>query len=358
MLNSFFPFKAGFILTLSALISHSAFAWDELRGYAPGLLDLELKTNYFSATGNFSHDGTEYNSLPGPSTFAVTNFDFGLRWTPSEGSGYYLQALAASSESYDGTKTRSNASLTGYKAGADFSLVYSEIYDLIADFNIISSISAVPLNEDVSFNSEGVNEFSANLIGRASWGSLAPFANLGYTYRDDGRSTLGKFSVGAEFVSSANAIGLDLRGASSFLGDDSKSDNRVEREIVNLQKNGGAYYFYAVNPHWLESNLWYRRDSGGRVGFIAGLGTLVTGQDYASGWHVFTVLNFRFSLQTKTKRREDFQEVLSPYSEVDQFQEEVGEEVDQELFRQQSGGKSQDDGFRVKLKRVKKKQRP
>lgn len=74
-----------FFATL-VLTTLPAKSWDEFRGYDPGLWDMEFRTQYYKATGNYSHGGGEVNSLTSGTSYSLMNFDLGVRWThPPDG---------------------------------------------------------------------------------------------------------------------------------------------------------------------------------------------------------------------------------------------------------------------------------
>ncbi len=324
-----------FFATL-VLTTLPAKSWDEFRGYDPGLWDMEFRTQYYKATGNYSHGGGEVNSLTSGTSYSLMNFDLGVRWTPSARWGFFGQTNIANSSSSDGLVNRNNSSLTNFKLGTDLLIFSGDRIEWVAVGSFLMPFKKIDTKEDTSANQEGTTEVDGRILGRMSIKNFVPFGSIGVTYRTDGRSTLVPYSLGTEYVMGSSAVGLGLAGFNSaFHYDDKSGSARGERELYNTAKNGGAYRFYAVNPNYLEAQLWYRYDGGGMLGFQLGYGTGVTGQDYAAGWNIFAGLNFRFkddsppsSGQSKEKRQ-----ITRPgKQDVEKFKEENSDGVDQQLF--------------------------
>lgn len=281
-------------LTMLILLSPPVKAWDDLREYKKDFWDIEFRPQNFVATGNYNRDGTGTNNLPANNSYTLTNLDFGFRWTPSLNWGIYTQMNASSSTSFDGKVTRNNSGLNNAKIGFDYLFYSGNRVEWIMDFFSLFPFKRIETTDDTSANQEGVIEVGGRIIWRMSFKYFVPFASIGLTYRDDGRSTLMPVSLGSELVFGSNSLGVALTGFNSVLHYDEKTSNRYQRESFNTQKNGGAYKFYAVNPNYLETQVWYRYNGDGMFGFQLGYGLGVLGQDYAAGWNVFAAVNLRF----------------------------------------------------------------
>src|SRR5262249_17961177 len=96
----------------------------------------------------------------------------------------------------------------------------------------------------------------AMVVQAGSWAlwrlsDIVPFAYLGYAYRDEGRSSILPYRLGALYASSHLWVVGEYRGYRS-MSDDSDTNNSLLRAIQLARMNGGSYQFYSLNPSVAE----------------------------------------------------------------------------------------------------------
>ncbi|MEZ0392367.1 MAG: hypothetical protein ACAH59_09140 [Pseudobdellovibrionaceae bacterium] len=311
----------------------SAFAqvplFDEAgRKFKQGLWDFKFQTSYYEAIGNFNKSGSAYDSLPSGSSYNLLQFDFGTRWIPKTNWGIYISGQIANAESKNQIDTRTNSSYTHTVAGTDFMLYSNRTFSLIPDFYLVLPFTRVDTGEDLVLNDEGSLEVTSRLIGRARFGFFRPFAFAGFTYRDEDRSHLLPYGLGAEIQISRWMLGGELRGYQTVVND-KYSETPQDRQVV-ASANGGALRFFSVDPSLLDTNFWLKRDIGEAWNLKLGGGTSLTGTSTSSGWTVFAGLSYVFLPSAKA--------VSQPWNpepsddDSSRFQESTDDGVNQEYF--------------------------
>jgi hypothetical protein len=328
-----------FILMSSTLLlcpnrSHAQLPlYDEAgRSYHLGRWQFDVQETYYQATANYKSSGGEYNNLPSGYSYTLLDTDFGVRWVPKERWALYLSSRVSNAESNNNLSTRRNSSLTQATIGTDFLFYSSKRFDLYPDISLTIPFQRVETTGDEVLNSEGTMEASGKIVGRMNWGRFDPFAFIGFTYRDDDRSSLLPYGAGAELQFSSWRLGGEVRGYQSVT-DDKYTKNPSQREIVS-QRNGNALRYYAVNPSLLETNFWLRGNLTQKWAMKFGGGTSITGASTSAGWTLFLGLSFspEFKSSPSTPIVTPYQQEI-PTEDPKKFQEETSDGVDQNLFR-------------------------
>lgn len=297
------------------------------RSYKARSWSLDFQTTYYNATANYARGGGEYVSLPDGSKYTLLDFDFGSRYVPSSNWAVYATAQVSNAESQDSFETRRNSTFTKAVLGTDFLIYSSKRLDFYPDFSLTLPIERVDATVDETLNREGAIEASARMIGRLHWRSLEPYAFLGFTYRDEGRSSLMPYGLGIEFQLTKWSFGGEVRGYQSVIKD-KFTETPQERESV-AGRNGGALRYFSVDPALLETNLWVRGQLNDIWGLKVGGGTSLNGANTSAGWNVIASLSYTFQTGSSTRSRSWRKR---PTEDTELFQEEINDGVDQKLF--------------------------
>jgi len=301
------------------------------RSYRLGRWQFDAQVTSYQATANYTKSGGEYSSLPSGYSYTLLDFDFGARWVPSSRWAVYATSRVSNAESKDNVSTRRDSTLTQAVVGTDFLFYSSKRLDLYPDFSLTVPLKRVDPAADDVVAGEGAMELSGKIIGRINWGVFDPFAFIGFTYRDEDRSSLMPFGAGAELQFSKWHLGGEVRGYQTVIAD-KFADNPYRREIV-AARNGNALRYYAVDPSLLETNFWLRGNLTPTWAMKFGGGTSITGSNTAAGWSVFAGITY--SPEFTPGRPSP---IVAPYKErqtedTQVFQEETSDGVDQNLFR-------------------------
>jgi hypothetical protein len=318
-------------LLLSPLAKAQLPLYDEAgRNYRLGSWQFDAQMSYYQATANYTKSGGQYVSLPGSNSYSLLDFDFGSRWVPKSQWAFYASSRVSNAESKDAINTRKESSLSQIVLGTDFLFYNSPRMDLYPDLSITIPLKRVEPNADTTLNAEGAMEITGKIVGRLNWGIFDPFAFVGFTFRDEDRSSLLPFGAGAELQFGRWRFGGELRGYQTVIHDKFEK-NPYQREIV-ANRNGGALRYYSVDPSLLETNLWLRGNLTPTWAMKIGGGTSLTGSSVAAGWNLFGGMTYspQFSPGRSSPIVTPYKE--RPTEEVDKFEEETSDGVDQELF--------------------------
>lgn len=338
------------------------------RTYKKSAFELSFQTTYYEANANYTKTGGEYVSLIDGYGYNLLSFDFGFRWVPVNNWGVYASTQVANASSDDLRNTRQNSSFTHALLGTDFVLASWKRFEIVPDFSLIIPYERIDATEDYVLNHEGAVEGTARVMATAKFGSFKPFGFVGFTYRDEGRSSLMPYGAGMELEFATWSLVGEVRGYQTVVKDKYTSEP-LRREVV-APKNGGALRFFAIDPSLLEANGWIRKNFGG-LGIKLGGGASITGANTAAGWNVIAGLSYQFGTAKTPKSIHH----PPPKEEATQFREETEDGVDQSLFqpppppppqadpaeRQKIQNEQNQGDFQIELKRTKptkKKRRP
>ena len=324
----FSQFIVFFAFFIGVFASSPVWAWNELRNYKLGQWDFEVNAKYFTATSNYSRAGNQFQSLASGYSYTLYDFNLGGRWTPTTRWGIYSFAQVSSSQSRDLLLTRNNSGLNQIVAGADY-LLFKAWANFISDVSVSFPFHRIDTGSNDVLISEGDIELTARMILQTKISIFDAFGFLGFTYRDEGRSSLLPYGTGAELDFHSWFLGADVCGYQTVLNDQ-YSGSPDTRELFATAKDGSTLRFYSVNPSILESNFWWRWSPGQSFSFQLGGGMTLTGTSTAGGWNIASALNYRFQTQqnpysTPVERRKE--------TELNRFHEETNDGVDQQLFQ-------------------------
>lgn len=320
------------MLLLLALQGEMAKAsFDDYQRFRRGTYDFAFETRYEKTTANYLSSGNSFRALPYDQSFELLNFNLLARYDMSRRSSWYSQLGIASATSYGLDARRTNSSLTDATFGYAY-LIYSDAFEMITDFSVLAPFNKVSENTDTALNNEGVIQVTGLLRIQKEFSWLATYSYVGAQYRQS-RSALVPWAVGAENVSSSWLVGGKVFGYQSIT-DDADTSTKSQRLIVNDRVDGGSLKFYAVNPSWIDSEVYLKFKSQGGLTFAGGLGTTLTGTSYAAGMHATLGLMYTWdsepSYYLKNSTSEDG---LGSERKVKKFKEEIDDGVDQKLFQ-------------------------
>jgi hypothetical protein len=308
----------------AAIMPLSALGFSEYKQYRAHLWELEANSSLYQTQNNYTRSGNTYDSLPNGGRYQLINLDLGARWSMTRSWAVYSGTQIGAAESKDATLTRTTSQFNQVLVGTDFVLT-DGAFKLIPDLQFVMPLARVDKNSNNVQTSEGAMEFIGRVIARFDLSRLRNQTFVGMTYRDEGRSTLLNYGAGTELALGNSYLGAEVRGFSTVINDQYTS-NSTEREGTALRVNGGSNKFNSLNPSLLDSNYWYRWDNG-KWGLQLGAGFSITGASYAAGLQAFA--NFVYRLHIESERRS------APVnkSDLDRFQEETNDGVDQILFQ-------------------------
>lgn len=328
-LSVFLFFLCGSLLTSFADEARAQLSlYDEAgRTYKTRFWSFDAQTTYYQSTANYTKGGAEYVSLAEGHKYNLIDFDFGTRYVPSADWAIYMTSQVSNAESSDGVDVRRNSTFSKAVLGTDFLIFSSKRFDFYPDVSLTFPIERIDTASDEVLNREGAVELSSRLIGRLHWKSLDPYAFTGFTYRDQGRSSLLPYGLGIEFRRPKWSLGGEVRGYQTVIKD-KFSDTPLERESV-APRNGGALRYFSINPSLMEANAWVRGNITKNWNLKVGGGTSITGTNTSAGWNLIASLSYTF--RSGALSRHGFWRKKTN-EDTDRFIEEINDGVDQSLF--------------------------
>lgn len=326
MVFSLLVFSLFAFASLSAMARHPLLD-ESSRNYEPQHWQNELQFNYFKATANYSSEGGSYTDLPSGAEYQLTQIDFGSRYTMNHKWAFYLTSQWAQASAKYANKSYENNSLTYLQLGADHPMISEKNWSMLADGSVLFPLQRYAVDSSQTFNQEGAAEITGRVILKSKLNNIHPFASIGLTYRDENRSSLLPWAVGAELALSTFSLGAELRGFQSILRE-SKSTT-LEKSSRTLAANGQSLQFNSSNPNLLETNFWLESKISARWAVKAGGQYTMTGASYAAGWGGFAML--RFDLDEKSWAQKINTRQKQKNDEIN-FDENTSDGVDQKLF--------------------------
>lgn len=330
--------KKYFFLLFSGVILFSTFShafYHELKYYPQKVWDFDFKGEYFSTDSNYSSSGGVYNALPAGNYYRSYDFNFSARTTiPKKNWALYADSQLSAAESKGSSGTRTNSGITHLRVGTDY-IMYEDSFALIPDFSFLYPFTKNEFNGDSVAINEGAIELSARLLAQTKlkYFKLGGFA--GVTYRDSGRSSLIPYGAILEMQLTKWTFGGNLQGYTSA-NYDSDSANSGSRDAWFLRTNGGSKKNAAVNPMLMESNLWAQVRTTKNLNFMFGLGFTLNGANTSNSWNIMGGLSYRLPIEETNPDPNNLLPDTPPKkvkkSDLDRFEEETTDGVDQTLF--------------------------
>lgn len=304
-------------------------AVQNIKTFPSNYWQLDLGARYFSSNGNYSKSGGTYSSLPDGFGFSTTDIDAGFRAVmPTKNWALFGETRMSSVEAKSRANTKTNSGLNYMLFGTDYVLYKSSIA-LIPEFSFLYPFTKNETSQSSAPIGEGAMEVAARMIAQINSGIMRYAAWLGYTYRDQGRSALAPYGVAIDLRAGSWTFGADLKGYTS-VSNDVDSNNDTLRQQWATRNSGTSFRYYSANPNLLESNVWAGVQSSKELGFLLGAGSTLNGSNAGSGYTINLALNWRFLAEPK-----EFSRPTRPQrekSELDRFQEQTLDGVDQNIF--------------------------
>ena len=314
------------VLIPTALLSLRAnAAFDDIKFYPQKIWDFEITSRYLSTTSNFSSAGGSYVSLPSGWSYTLEDFNFAIRTTvPGSNWAIWGDTQMSAAQSKTSMQTLSASGLTHGRIGTDF-ILYQDAFSIIPELSLLYPITTNSFsNYSTPALSDGVMTISGKLYLQFNFSNLWVEGFSGYVYRDQGRAALIPYGVVAEFRFNSWAIGGNVQGFSSA-SNDTNSTNPAIQNLWITSVNAGSDLFDAINPQLLETNAWVRFNLGKSFAIFGGGGATLNGANMSNYWNAQAGIEYRMGASEPRRSR--------PRSDVERFNEETSDGVDQSLFK-------------------------
>ncbi len=324
------------LICCTFLLPKSLYADEVYKAFSVGRFDAFLDTNYFKTLANYGPGG-EKTDLPINSYLQHINLKTQGRYLILNDIGIYSGLNFGNIESFNGTNSRSNSTLTHFFVGADYQFYLSENLSLYADVSADKSNIEVNINQDDALPSNGATELRALFVGTLRGEALKGFGKVGVNQRSDGLSTLLLYGAGIEYqFGNYSALGFELDG-SSTVKDDQYTETPLVRDTLTNRVNAGSRIFYSINPNILNSQIYYSYSIDRNLSFKIKAGTTLTGSNSANGYNAGVSINWGFGGygNSRHKKPKVFIENSTSISDEDPgFKIDTTDGVNQDLFKQ------------------------
>ena len=226
----------------------------------------------------------------------------------------------SSTESYDGTITRTNSGFNELLAGGQYWYRFSG-YRLVPAADLVYPLVRVDREADDVLLGEGAIKAKFGSWVLFPNGRWVPFGYLGYEYRDEGRSHALPYSVGIKWKMAPPLWAqFEYRGYERLFAN-ADSENRNVRDAFLQKVNGGSYRYYSINPSYSEFNV-EAGYSFGPVSIYGGFAISINGSSAADGWMGMAGIAYS-PLGTLKAPPDEFERINSPSSTPDRFTPQV-----------------------------------
>lgn len=337
--------KLFFVVPVMALDNYKEFKRDHW--------DFEAATQFFYSDANhISFDGGKQSLIDG-NYFQLLDFKIETRYMPQSNWSMFGWVNVGNSESSSALAKRTNSSVSEAVAGFDF-LMYSDLFDIVPELYVLMPFEKVDPRSDTVLNSEGVIELRTRAVIQKSFGFGRLYGWLGFNYRAE-RSSLMPYGLGANFKVSRFLVGGEISGFQSVTSD--SSENLPLRTGYINGVNAGSMKFYSVDPSLVDSQLYVRWLISKKWSVQASGGMTLAGENTASGYHVGAFIRYSFDFSEGYSQDDEpysgplnspvpnyrsgmYEESeMSSHRKVEKFKEEIGDGVDQQVFKPQPTSK-------------------
>ncbi len=337
-------------LFFALLFCPTTWAFDNFKDFRKDHWDFDVSTDYYTTQSNYDSSGSE-EALGNSGQYQLINVDFGSRFTWGRRTAFFASLRAGMAESKS-LVTRNTTGLTEGLMGAEY-LAYSGSFDIVPEVSVLIPTGGTP--SGTSYNavaSESVMEIRPKVTLQKIFGLLGGYAYGGFTYRDQGRSFLLPWGVGAFLRHADSRLGAEIFGYQSVTND-KDTNNKGSRLAYIGNADAGSYKFLSFNPSLIDSNFFYHINVSGPWSFQISGGISIAGTNAADGYHAGAMI--RYSFDTAASSSNENSRYLAPvpsetprgksqmYStprpdvngekKLNQFHEDTNDGVDQRLFK-------------------------
>lgn len=279
----------------------------------PGGLDFRVDANltYFSSQTNYGAGGGSREDLRNGGYF--TDIIGRLQYTQdlNRSQRVYGGFTFSQTESSDGTNTRTNNGFNEILAGGQMWFPMGS-YNLVAAGDFVYPLYRVSRDGDDVPLGEGAMKIRGGGWFIYPMGKLQGFLNLGYEYRDEGRSHAIPYSAGAFYkLTRALWVQGEYRGYEKLF-DNADTENRASRDLFLQRVSGGSYRYFALNPAMSEVAV----SAGYTFGTITVYGDaayMVNGANVADGMTFMAGLAYVPGGRITDRGEPDDEEVFNPH---------------------------------------------
>lgn len=318
-------------------ISQSTYAVDHIKRFRQNSIDIDLNSSFYTSQSNYYSNSGGIADLPYGGSYQLIDLEPTLRWMTSSRFAVYSLMNFSMAESHgynavDGAYKKTNTTLSRLGMGAEY-LLYDGAIEIIPELRINYPLETYSLTDNSVMNQEGAMDLLGQFTFQMDWRSFKPFTSIGIDYRDQGRSMLMPWGLGAEYKFLKSALGGELSGFTT-IGDDENASNNTNRRLQSLNVNGGSFRFGAVNPMAVNASVWFRFRLGALMAKTYLIST-VAGGNYAAGNEVGILLRYMVDLNKKSNPHSpnEFNPQSMPDDHNEFFQEELKDGVDQKIFK-------------------------
>lgn len=202
------------------------------------------------------------------------------------------------------TETRTNSGINEGFVGSQYWFPYRNVH-FVPQLEVSFPFWRVNTNSNDPLIGEGAMVVQPGMWLIADVKGFTPFVYGGFAYRDQGRSSLMPFDVGARFTHPVMQWWgqLSFRGYESVIDDDKANYvGRFDRRVYLSRVQGGSYDLYSINPSRGEiaGSAGMQFDN---VGVYAGGWVSVYGANSADGWGGFVGVTFNSEHPGTVKRK-------------------------------------------------------
>lgn len=326
------------IIILGLLISFDqAFAINQSKEFEEGRWDFEASGNFFRSSSNYSTSGANRN-LTDKNYYQLLDIPFTARWGVTDQMNLYFTGNMASAESKGVDATRTNSSLSKVMVGGELLLDMGS-FQLIPEVSYTQNMEKVSNTQDSVLNSEGANEFTGKMNLQMDFDSFLMYGYGGFTYRDNGRSSLFPWGVNAEYSMDAFTLGAEVFGFRSVTDDkDTGQPNEAVRDLLRARTSAGSDRFTSLNPDIIDSNIYMKFALSPSISLWGAGGMTLAGSNYANGFHLEAGLRYTIGGDSRSVRKKVYEPAYesgptSRDKKVDRFEEDTNDGVDQKMFR-------------------------
>ncbi len=313
------------------------------RALEPGRWASQAGFSFFNTSANFDTQWGSFERLPDSNSYQNYLFDYRGQYELNQFWALKTYLGLAVAESFDGIYSRSNSSLTEVGLGTSLAWFISR-FQVFPEFWFYYPLNRVDPLTDAVLTGEGAMTLDTNLWLRwdlANW--LQPFARIGWSYRDEGRSSLLHWDLGTHLYLNHWIYRLQLQGYNSTT-DDAYLLNPEFRDNVTTAVNGGSFRFFSINPSLLEFQA--KVDYALSPEVFVGVGGAYTldGQNSAQGYTLFVTAAVDVQLgkvakpqPQRERRRQEVERFRVDTRDYDEqlFRERPSPEVEEQMRREE-----------------------